>query len=79
MPFDAVHVTNKNNNKWYLVMNATKDELKRATGFTYQRKSRQLGSRKRSKAAGNPVIRLVVDTRSRFDVVRVKAQPIGVL
>ena len=39
VPFDAVHVTNKNNNKWYLVMNATKDELKRATGFTYDKES----------------------------------------
>jgi sporulation protein YlmC with PRC-barrel domain len=28
VPFDAVHITTKNNNKWYLVMNTTKDELK---------------------------------------------------
>src|ERR1700736_5356181 len=37
VPFTAVQVTNKNNNKWYLVMNATKDELKNAPGFTYDK------------------------------------------
>jgi sporulation protein YlmC with PRC-barrel domain len=37
VPFNAVHVTNKNNNKWYLVMNATKDALKNAKGFKYDR------------------------------------------
>lgn len=35
VPFDSVRVTNKNNSKWYLVMNATKDELKGAPGFRY--------------------------------------------
>ena len=39
VPFDAVHVTSKDNNKWYLVMNTTKDELKNAPGFTYDRNS----------------------------------------
>jgi sporulation protein YlmC with PRC-barrel domain len=39
VPFDAVHVTTKDNNKWYLVMKATKDELKRASGFTYDKDS----------------------------------------
>jgi sporulation protein YlmC with PRC-barrel domain len=39
VPFDAVHVTNKDNNKWYLVMNTTKDELKSAPGFKYDRNS----------------------------------------
>jgi sporulation protein YlmC with PRC-barrel domain len=39
VPFDAVRVTNKNTNKWYLVMNATKDELKSAPGFTYDKDS----------------------------------------
>jgi hypothetical protein len=33
VPFNAVQVTNKNNNKWYLVMNSTKDALKSAKGF----------------------------------------------
>src|SRR4051812_32235056 len=37
VPFDAVQVTNKNNNKWYLVMNSTKDALKAAKGFKYDR------------------------------------------
>jgi sporulation protein YlmC with PRC-barrel domain len=37
VPFNAVQVTNKNNNKWYLVMNATKDALKSAKGFKYDR------------------------------------------
>jgi sporulation protein YlmC with PRC-barrel domain len=37
VPFDAVQVTNKNNNKWYLVMNTTKDDLKNAPGFKYDR------------------------------------------
>jgi hypothetical protein len=37
VPFNAVHVTNKNNNKWYLVMNSTKDALKSAKGFKYDR------------------------------------------
>jgi sporulation protein YlmC with PRC-barrel domain len=35
VPFDSVRVTSKNNNKWYLVMNTTKDELKGAPGFKY--------------------------------------------
>ena len=39
VPFDAVRITTKNNNKWYLVMNATKDELKSAPGFTYDKDS----------------------------------------
>jgi sporulation protein YlmC with PRC-barrel domain len=37
VPFNAVQVTNKNNNKWYLVMNSTKDALKSAKGFKYDR------------------------------------------
>ena len=37
VPFNAVQMTNKNNNKWYLVMNATKDALKNAKGFKYDR------------------------------------------
>jgi sporulation protein YlmC with PRC-barrel domain len=34
VPFDAVHNTMKDN-KWYLVMNTTKDALKSAQGFKY--------------------------------------------
>ena len=37
VPFNAVRVTSKDNNKWYLVMNATKDALKAAKGFKYDR------------------------------------------
>jgi len=37
VPFDAVKAATKNNNKWYLVMNSTKDALKSAKGFKYDR------------------------------------------
>ena len=37
VPFDAVKVTSKDNNKWYLVMNSNKDALKSAKGFKYDR------------------------------------------
>jgi len=36
VPFEAVHATTKNK-KMYLVMNATKDSLKSAPGFRYDR------------------------------------------
>jgi len=36
VPFTALNLTQKNN-KWYLTMNATKDELKSAPGFKYDR------------------------------------------
>jgi hypothetical protein len=39
VPFNAVRVTTKDNNKWYLVMNTTKDALKNAPGFKYDRSS----------------------------------------
>ena len=35
-PFSALHLTQKNN-KWYLVMNTTKDALKSAPGFKYDK------------------------------------------
>ena len=34
VPFSAVHATEKNGT-WYLTMNATKDSLKQARGYTY--------------------------------------------
>lgn len=34
--FDAIHATERNN-KWWLTMNATKDELKSATGFRFDK------------------------------------------
>jgi hypothetical protein len=37
VPFNAVKVTTKDNNKYYLVMNSTKDALKSAKGFKYDR------------------------------------------
>ncbi|HEY7661681.1 MAG TPA: PRC-barrel domain-containing protein [Xanthobacteraceae bacterium] len=37
VPFDAVRATTKGNNKYYLVMNASKDGLKSAKGFKYDR------------------------------------------
>jgi sporulation protein YlmC with PRC-barrel domain len=37
--YNAVRVTTKDNNKWYLVMNSTKDALKDAPGFKYDRSS----------------------------------------
>jgi sporulation protein YlmC with PRC-barrel domain len=37
VPFNAVQVTTKDNNKWYLVMNSNKDGLKNAKGFKYDR------------------------------------------
>jgi PRC-barrel domain protein len=35
--FNSVHVKTKENNKWYLVMDSTKDQLKNAKGFKYDR------------------------------------------
>ena len=37
VPFNAVRLTTKDNNKFYLVMNSTKDALKSAKGFKYDR------------------------------------------
>src|SRR5262249_6215288 len=37
VPFNAVKVTTKDNNKWYLVMNSTKDALKSAKGLKHAR------------------------------------------
>jgi sporulation protein YlmC with PRC-barrel domain len=36
IPFSAVHASEKNN-KWYLVLNTTKDALKAAPGFKYDK------------------------------------------
>ena len=37
VPFNAVRLTAKDNDKFYLVMNSTKDALKNAKGFKYDR------------------------------------------
>ena len=37
VPFNSVRATTKDNNTYYLVMNSTKDALKSAKGFKYDR------------------------------------------
>jgi sporulation protein YlmC with PRC-barrel domain len=37
VPFNAVQFKTKDNNKWYPVMNTTKDALKNALGYKYDR------------------------------------------
>jgi hypothetical protein len=37
-PFQAIHATMKDN-KWWLVMNTTKDALKTAPGYKYDKNS----------------------------------------
>jgi sporulation protein YlmC with PRC-barrel domain len=37
VPFNAVQFKTKDNNKWYAVMNTTKDALKNAPGYKYDR------------------------------------------
>lgn len=39
VPYNAVRVTKKDSNDWYLVMNSTRDALKNAPGFKYDRTS----------------------------------------
>jgi sporulation protein YlmC with PRC-barrel domain len=54
VPFDAVQVTNKNNNKWYLVMDSTKDALKNAKGFKYDRSAMKWVPEETSATTGRP-------------------------
>ena len=54
VPFNAVQITNKNNNKWYLVMNATKDALKNAKGFKYDRSAMKWVPEESSTTTGAP-------------------------
>jgi len=54
VPFNAVQFTNKNNNKWYLVMNATKDALKNAKGFKYDRSEMKWIPEESSATTGAP-------------------------
>ena len=54
VPFNSVQVTNKNNNKWYLVMNSTKDALKEAKGFRYDRSAMQWVPEESSATTGTP-------------------------
>jgi len=39
VPYDAVRMTTKDSNKWYLVMNSSKDALKNAPGYKFDRTS----------------------------------------
>jgi hypothetical protein len=41
-PFQAIHATMKDN-KWWLVMNTTKDGLKTAPGYKYRQKQHHVG------------------------------------
>jgi sporulation protein YlmC with PRC-barrel domain len=54
VPFHAVQITNKNNNKWYLVMNTTKDALKNAKGFKYDRSAMKWEPEESSATTGTP-------------------------
>jgi sporulation protein YlmC with PRC-barrel domain len=54
VPFSAVQATNKNNNKWYLVMNSTKDALKNAKGFKYDRSAMKWVPEETSATTGTP-------------------------
>ena len=57
VPFDAVHATTKDNNKWYLVMNSTKDALKNAKGFKYDRTNMTWIPEETSTTTGSPAPR----------------------
>jgi len=37
VPFSSLRASEKNNNKWYLVLNTNKEALKTAPGFTYNK------------------------------------------
>jgi hypothetical protein len=37
VPFGSLRASEKNNNKWYLVLNTNKEALKTAPGFTYDK------------------------------------------
>jgi sporulation protein YlmC with PRC-barrel domain len=54
VPFDAVKTTTKDNNKWYLVMNSTKDALKSAKGFKYDRNAMTWISEDAPATTGSP-------------------------
>ena len=75
VPFNAVQVKTKDNNKWYLVMNSTKDALKSAKGFKYDRNAMTWGPedaattgggtrRRRRRRGGNEAPRRSVLRRS---------------
>jgi sporulation protein YlmC with PRC-barrel domain len=53
VPFNAVQVTKKDN-KWYLVMNSTKDALKNARGFKYDRNATTWAPEEAPTTTGTP-------------------------
>jgi hypothetical protein len=57
VPFNAVQVTTKDNNKYYLVMNATKDALKSAKGFKYDRNAMTWSPEETPATTGSPAPR----------------------
>ena len=54
VPFNSVQVTTKDNNKFYLVMNSTKDALKAAKGFKYDRNAMTWVPEDASATTGSP-------------------------
>ena len=56
VPFNAVQFKTKDNNKWYAVMNTTKDALKSAPGFKYDSNTMTWGPEK-SPTTGGPAPR----------------------
>ena len=54
VPFNAVQPTTKDNNKFYLVMNSTKDALKAAKGFKYDRNAMTWVPEDASATTGSP-------------------------
>jgi sporulation protein YlmC with PRC-barrel domain len=57
VPFNAVQVTTKDNNKNYLVMNASKDALKSAKGFKYDRSAMTWSPEETPATTGSPAPR----------------------
>jgi PRC-barrel domain len=54
VPFNAVQLTTKDNNKFYPVMNSTKDALKAAKGFKYDRNAMTWVPEDASATTGSP-------------------------
>jgi sporulation protein YlmC with PRC-barrel domain len=54
VPFNAVQFKTKDNNKWYPVMNTTKDALKNASGYKYDRTAMTWMPENAPATTGNP-------------------------
>ena len=55
VPFNAVQFKTKDNNKWYPVMNTTKDALKNAPGYKYDHTAMTWIPEKSPATTGSPV------------------------